>query len=528
DSAANIISRFHIRDNLVRRFFRDEAGRTWLATAKEGLGFWDRDSGYITYFNAAHGLQNNHVFDIAPAGNGNLWISSYGGGLHFFDARKKMFQPVISANLGEGICTDTRGNVWMISNGDLHRYDVRTRQYATFHLPDLRKSGSVKGKLFRDGRGYLYAGGTGYMLRFHPDSVQESHEIPNVVLTGFSVFNQPKGHLLNDPSIRLRQKENYITFEFAAPYFAPGADVYYSYKLDGFDDDWIETSRNYVSYSNLPGGSYTFRVRASRTPGMWPADHAAAVLEIIPPVWKRGWFIALSALALLVIAYMIYRYRINELLQRQSIRNRIAQDLHDNVGSTLSSISVYSQVARIYHTQHRQTELQSTLEKISSTSSDMISELNDTVWAINPRNDHMEVIIQKMESFARPLLVTQQIRFSLQVQPAVYAVNLDMDQRKNFYLVFKEAINNILKYANATSVTTTIEVRDRWMHMTVEDDGRGFNVSDTSEGYKSSDVFGGGNGLKNMQLRAAQLGGSLQIDSQAGRGTSIRLKFPVS
>ncbi len=138
-----------------------------------------------------------------------------------------------------------------------------------------------------------------------------------------------------------------------------------------------------------------------------------------------------------LVVYFVYRYRINEFLKRQYIRNKIAQDLHDNVGSTLSSISVYSQVAKIYREQNKPEALQDTLEKISATSSEMISEMNDIVWAINPRNDNMETILQRMESFARPLLASKEIKFEFSYEPGVKHLHLEDDKAKKFLSYFQ-------------------------------------------------------------------------------------------
>ncbi|MGZ5222294.1 MAG: sensor histidine kinase, partial [Chitinophagaceae bacterium] len=234
------------------------------------------------------------------------------------------------------------------------------------------------------------------------------------------------------------------------------------------------------------------------------------------------------AILLSLAIYIVYRYRINELLKRQAIRNRIAQDLHDNVGSTLSSISVYSQVARIYHDQQKEKDLKSTLEKISSTSSEMISELNDTVWAINPRNDQMSVIFQRMESFAKPLLAAQQIRLQFSFDQQLESLNLEMETRKNFYLIFKEAVNNVIKYADCSQLNVHITHEGQKIHMVINDNGKGFDLSKTSEGFKSSDVYGGGNGLKNMQRRALEMKGILKMQSEPGNGTRLHLVFPIT
>lgn len=158
----------------------------------------------------------------------------------------------------------------------------------------------------------------------------------------------------------------------------------------------------------------------------------------------------------------------------------------------------------------------------------MISELNDTVWAINPRNDNMDVILQRMESLAKPLLAAQGIQFSLQHDPHLASLNLEMEKRKNFYSIYKEAVNNVIKYSEAKTLNIAIHQKGSRIVMKIEDDGKGFDLSKTSEGFKSSDVFGGGNGLKNMQHRAKEMKGNLTMHSQPGKGTCIELVFPIT
>lgn len=531
---SNIVQKFNMRDNLIRRFYKMRDGSIWVATGKEGLAAWLKQPlPYMLHFthspSSPGSITNNNVYDLAEDENGNLWVSTYGGGLNYFDVRKKIFTHIpASNNLLEGIKVDHRQQVWMISNGHLHKYDPRRKTYSSYNLPDLEKTGGVRGRIFSDRKGRLYVAGTNYFIAFHPDSIREVKIKPEVYLTDFQIFNKSFSHLLMQEEIRLNYKDNYFSFEFSAPHYGAG-EVYYSYQLEGFDDDWIDAGgRNYVSYPNLEGGTYVFKVRVTTTPGVWPAEYASRKIVIIPPFWKRVWFYILCAVVLALAVYLIYRYRINELVKRQAIRNKIAQDLHDNVGSTLSSISVYSQVAKIYHRQKKEDELHNTLEKISATSSEMISELNDTVWAINPRNDSMAVILQRMESFAKPLLASKDIRFSLDYDTSVKTLNLEMEKRKNFYLIFKEAVNNALKYAKCSSVDVSIRHKGNVLTMTITDDGKGFDLAKTSEGYKSSDVYGGGNGLKNMQLRAGQMKGKLRIHSEAGRGSSVELLFPIT
>ncbi|HYO22296.1 MAG TPA: two-component regulator propeller domain-containing protein [Flavisolibacter sp.] len=531
----NILEKFNLKDNLIRKIYRAKNGTIWLANGKEGLASWTHHSlPKAAYFRHnpkdPFSIGNNNVYDLAEDDKGNLWVSTNGGGLHYFDTRTKKFTQVGgSNNLIEGLQVDHHQNVWMISNGNLHKYDPVRKTYTTYNLPDIEKTGGVKGKIFKDGRGKLYVGGTNFFIAFHPDSIRETRTEPRVFLTDFQIFNQSFSHLLTQDRITLQYKENYFAFEFAAPDFTAGSNVHYAYKLEGFDRDWVDAGeRNYVSYSNLEGGDYTFKVRVTNTPGSWSKEIASMRMTIIPPYWKQPWFFAASTVFLALAIYAIYRYRINELVKRQAIRNKIAQDLHDNVGSTLSSISVYGQVARIYQQQQKEGDLSSTLEKISVTSSEMISELNDTVWAINPRNDNMEIILQRMESFAKPLLAAQNIHFKMRYDQHLTTLNLEMEKRKNFYAIFKETVNNVIKYSECKILTVDIAQKGSRIILKMQDDGKGFDLSKTSEGYKSSDVFGGGNGLKNMQNRAKEMKGILKMYSEPGKGTSVELNFPIT
>lgn len=531
DSARNIINRFNIKDNLIHKLYKTPSGKIWLAAANEGLGEWltNTKSGSIFYTNDPsknEGLSNNHVFDVAGDGRGNLWVSTYGGGLNLLSFRGRRVRHVAATNnLLEGIATDKKGNVWMITNGNLQKYDTASHSSKTYDLPDLEKSGGVKGYIYKDNEGRMYVAGNNYFIEFHPDSIDDRKARPTVYLTDFKIFNNSYSHLLGKNTIQLSYRQNYFTLEFAAPEFALPQTVQYQYMLEGFDKDWIDNgSRNSVIFSNLGGGTYNFRVRATNNPGTWTEMDQKLKIVITPPFWKTWWFYVLCALFISVSTYFLYRYRINEILKRQAIRNKIAQDLHDNVGSTLSSISVYSQVAQIQSNEGDKKELNDILGKISLTSTDMISEMNDIVWAINPRNDSMEKIVQRMESFAKPLLAACGMQFSPQYDEAIYSAFLDMEKRKNFYLIFKEAINNIVKYSKATSVLVEIRIRNRRLELLVKDNGIGFETGKMMQEQRQSLS---GNGLRNMKMRASEMKADLKITSRMGEGTEVQLICPI-
>lgn len=531
DTVKRIIQQFNLRDNLIRKFYRGRNDQLWLATGKMGLAEWTTNSSPRLDFRAnnpaeAGTISNDNVYDIIEDSKNNLWVSTYGGGLNYFDTKSKKFDHIgATNNLLEGIHIDSKEQVWMISNGNLHKYNPQTKSYSSFSLPDLEKSGGVKGNIFKDSRGFMYAAGLNYFIRFKPEAIDDRAAQPKIFFTDFKIFNKSYNHLLAQSQIPLRYKQNYFTIEFAAPEFKTG-QVQYSYMLEGWDKDWIEAGdRNFANYSNLDGGDYTFKVRATNKKGNWGKEVASMPIRIVPPFRKTPLFYILCASAAALIFYLLYRYRINELLKRQAIRNRIAQDLHDSVGSTLSSISVYSQVAKIQYERGNNSELKHVLDRIGVTSTDMISEMNDIVWALNPQNDNMDKIVQRMESFAKPLLKTKNISCDFNYDPAVLHLNLSMEKRKNFYLIFKEAINNVLKYSNCRNLEISIQLLNQQIDLRVKDDGQGFD-KDQLKTLAARSMSG--NGLNNMKRRAEEMGGTCDIQSQPGKGTIVHLRFPIT
>jgi signal transduction histidine kinase len=241
--------------------------------------------------------------------------------------------------------------------------------------------------------------------------------------------------------------------------------------------------------------------------------------------WATSGLYSLMALVIVGFAIILYRYRVRELLHRQEVRNRIAVDLHDHIGSTLSSISVYSQVAKIYQQQQNNYQLNKVLDKIGETASEMISEMGDIVWAIDPKNDYMSSICSRMESYARPVCKAKNIAFDLYCDPKVPSLKPEMNIRKNIYLIFKEAINNSLKYSGCEAVAVKLYLKDAHLLLSIYDNGTGFDQREPSENEEQTLS---GNGLRNMRMRAAEITAQLKITSaRNGMGTLIEVFYKL-
>jgi signal transduction histidine kinase len=214
-----------------------------------------------------------------------------------------------------------------------------------------------------------------------------------------------------------------------------------------------------------------------------------------------------------ILSFFIYRnYRSRQQLKLQMLRNKIARDLHDEVGSTLSSISIFSEMAK-----QQTKEVIPMLDTIGESSRKMLDAMADIVWTINPENDQFEKIILRMRSFAFELLGARKIDFQFIAHDDVAKMKLPMEVRKNLYLIFKEATNNLVKYAGADKAMFAIKGENNHLIMLIQDNGKGFDTTRSTQG----------NGLKNMQKRAEEINARLTIASAPGTGTTIQLSVAV-
>jgi signal transduction histidine kinase len=209
-----------------------------------------------------------------------------------------------------------------------------------------------------------------------------------------------------------------------------------------------------------------------------------------------------------LIFFGLYRYRVQQLKRLQVIRNNIASDLHDDIGSTLNSISIYSAVAK----QQVGRDIPA-LDVIGENSRKIIESMSDIVWTINPENDSFEKIILRMRSFAHQILKAKKIEYTFEVDEKLNSVLLPMQIRKNFYMVFKEAINNLIKYSHATRVSISLIEKNKTIFLNIKDNGIGIPVNHETMG----------NGLLNMSRRAEEIKAELNIVSGNGDGTAIEL-----
>ncbi|MEZ0608539.1 histidine kinase [Fibrella sp. WM1] len=315
--------------------------------------------------------------------------------------------------------------------------------------------------------------------------------------------------------LRLAALDNDVSIFFSP---IPGGSGTYQYQLVGFDRQWQSSPYPVARYTNLTGGDYTLRVRY-QVRGRLSATYLIPV-QVERELTEEWWFVpSVVGYVMLLLGAAIYfflLYTFRQKLKVQHIRYRIAADLHDEVGATLSSIAISTRLAQ-KKVGDSQPDVQSILSTIMTDSEETIYTIRDTIWAINPDNDSLDKLFEKMRSFGFQVLTTQGIAFEFDYAPPPgNKQTMSMDQRRHVYLIVKEAINNIAKHAAATKARIEVSPLAEGLCLVISDNGRGF---DTSTDYA-------GNGLKNFRERAALSFIELTLQSAPGHGTQLTLLVP--
>ena len=318
------------------------------------------------------------------------------------------------------------------------------------------------------------------------------------------------------PALTLAPGERHITIEFFALTFAAGERLRYQYRLEGADADWSPlTPLRSVHYASLAPGAYRFLVRAVTLSGATSATPASVGFRILPPVWQRWWFVAAASVMVVGLVALLYRYRVEQLLAIERVRTRIAADLHDDIGASLSQVAILSELARGEADTRQETA--NTLDRIATTSRELVESIGDIVWGINPKRDRVGDLLQRMRHFASDTFTARNIDFTFHVPDAGRDLALAADLRREVLLVFKEAVNNIARHAGCHHAE--IDVR-------IDRDGLILQVADDGQGLSDSHSRGDGHGLPSMQERAARMDGHLSVESSPGEGTRIVLRVP--
>ncbi|MBL7729087.1 MAG: ATP-binding protein, partial [Dinghuibacter sp.] len=390
--------------------------------------------------------------------------------------------------------------------------DAALRRWKPIPLP-ADENGNFPGEITIRQPGSVLVPETGRLGVVNEAALPQPQNAPGILFSRIKL-GKNEYFLYGEPGNRLRTSfKNSVEIELAACNFLSENETRIMYRLQGWDEEWKTVATSpIVRYEQLPPGSYRFTAKTMNSEGV---ESAETVLRftIVPPFYKTWWFITLCVAVVATVSYLFYRYRLRKALELEKMRTRIATDLHDDLGATLSSISMYSETLK-NQVKEKLPQLEPVLNRIGENSREMVAGISDIVWAINPGNDDGERLLQRMENYAADTCAAKQVQLHFTASEKIKQLQFELENRKNIYLVFKEAVNNAVKYAHAQHIWVNLALHGKELVMEVKDDGRGFDMQTAAKG----------NGLKNMQLRAAEIKGRLILESAPGAGTRIRLE----
>ncbi len=533
-----------LTDDEVIALAEGPTGVLWAGTTG-GLNRVDLGTGRVTRYRHdpadAASLSNDRVFSVLPT-VGAVWVGT-NSGLNRLGPAAGRFRRYTEADglpngLVYGILQDGDGCLWLSTNRGLARFDSTSETFRPFDASDgLQSNEFNQGAFYRARNGGLLFGGISGYNRFDPAAIADNPHVPPVALTEFRVFDRPvEPERTADGAIRLGHDEGFFAFEFAALDFTNPSRNRYQYRLDGFETEWHEAgTRRYVSYSNLDGGRYTFRVRGSNNDGVWNEDGLAVPLVVVPPYWETVPFRLGLALAVLLFGFGVAwawqrgRMRIVERSRdeiaeaqrrlsegREQERLHLARELHDGPVQDLYTAKLRLALAA------EAAGLNGELRPVDEALGRVNAALRGICGELRPPALGPFGLAAALRSHADALRAAHpDLRLDLDL--AADGQRLPEPVRLALFRIAQEALSNAARHASARSVRVTFTVDAETAALEVRDDGRGFRVPDRPlEGARS-----GGFGLLGMAERAEALGGRLVVASAPGRGTAVRVAVPL-
>jgi two-component sensor histidine kinase len=511
----------------------DGQGRIWIATGemdnqKNAIAVYDTKADKAEFFyekqNSAEGFPGGlQMADITSSGN-KIFAATKSGLLYLNNENKTpQFKLLtskngLSTNIIRYVITDRLSRIWCSTDFGISAYLPEQNFFVNYSFSEFNLGTQQTPEIILSpNTGRIYLCQQGALNYFDPERIS-IEAAPYVQFTGMQLFNRPFLYHDKKPQqgdvIKLRHNQNMISAEFTGMSFSNPENNQYAWMLEGLEEEWTISKNNIASYTNLAPGKYTLLVKASNSSGVWTQTPSAITFIISPPFWKTWWFISLVIAAFVAVLYSLYRYRIQQMLRMQKMRNTISRNLHDEIGSTLTSINILSNVSKQAMDKEPE-QAKEMLRKIAEQSKTIQQNMSDIVWAIRSDNDKVENLLVRMREYAAETLEP------LHIQTTIFSrdlpdKNISPETKKELLLIYKEAVNNIARHAGATLVEITLQKNQNYLHLEINDNGRWKGNGKTS-----------GTGLGSMQQRAVSLGGNTEI-AQSEKGTTVLVQIPLT
>jgi len=517
-----------LMDDYVQRVYADRRGRIWLC-GNNKLYVYAPAAGKFRSFNFNRDGTSFAVNDMTELPNGELVIAS-DAGLYRLNpdnfSCNRVSNPLMDNGHVMAVTVDNRGDIWFINDEHLVNYQVKNNHFTLFgHEDGLNTATQMQWLSVIDKKNFYLAAGP-QIVTFAPGGLARRSHPVKLYFHDVGVNDSTLARSTFNNGLKLNYDENRLNIGFGAINYIKPEQNLYAYQLTGVDDHWVYTSHSFISYANLAPGSYTFKLKAASYAGVWSAPISMKVV-VYPPFWATWWFRTLSFLLvgsvlLVAIRYVLQRNlreKILKLEKEQAVekeRNRIARDMHDDLGSGLTKIAILSEVAKTQMASPLHAS--ANLDVISAASRELVDNLQDIIWVLNPRNDSLNSLVLYIKEYAEGFFEPAGMQYEFVQEGTGNRITLSEEQRRNIFLAVKESCNNILKHANCTRASISLKLRHNMLTICIKDNGAGFDMKEVG-------VFS--NGLQNIRNRMDQISASCQIVSAKNEGTGITLSIPV-
>jgi ligand-binding sensor domain-containing protein/signal transduction histidine kinase len=536
-----------LSENIVRAIAEDAEGGFWIGTESQGLNFFKAEK-FISFQAAGNGLPGNDISCLYLDQDGVLWVGTSGHGLaRFYKGRWNRYSTDngLASNSIDYIIEDDAGCLWIGSNAGLMRIQKQSlndfahgtvdllscRTYVeTDGLPTRECSAGSQPAACRTRDGRLWFPTTKGLVSVNPADLKPNHQPPLVMIESVRVGGrEQKTNRFSSawqPSVLVPPGHEQLEIHYTALNFPAPREVQFKYRLEGRETAWTEAGDTRVAYYNkVPPGHYRFHVIAGNEDGVWNETGDALEVTVQPQFWQTWWFRTAAILYLVGTVVAVVRYLSTQKLRRQlqqqasleTERSRIARDLHDQLGANLTQVALLGEMAEA--DKNSPAEIESYTQQISQTARETTRSLDEIVWAVNPFNDTLEGLVNYACKYAQEYLALAGLRYRVDVPAQLPAITIPPEVRHNIYLAFKEAVNNVVKHAQASEVRVRLQLQPAKFALSIEDNGRGL-------GGRDANAAPARNGLRNMRKRMEDIHGEFSISPGTGGGTIVCLTIP--
>jgi signal transduction histidine kinase/streptogramin lyase len=546
------LTRFGTREGLVlpdvRAIGEDKEGTIWFGMMGGGLG--RLRNGALKQYRKPDGLADEFVQAIQPDA-GALWLGTMSG-LSRFDGERFASVGLAQGLPNDVVCAikdDGQGHFWISSHNGIFRVDKnelnrcadgQTGSVNCMYfgkndgIPSLECSGGFQPAAGMTPDGRIWLPTRKGLAVVSPQDAKKNSLLPPVIIESLLVDGRqfPLGASGAKVPLVIPPGQGRLEVRYTAICFTAPEQVRFRYRLKGFESDWVEAgSLRVANYGYLPPGQYTFQVAACNNDGLWNEAGASLAMTVQPHLWQTRWLQSISGLtlaaAVAAISMRVARRRMHRKLERverqralERERMRIAQDIHDDLGSSLTFISMLSQSARSQLNEPR--DLSELLNQIYGTARESIRAMDEIVWAVNPKHDSLDSLATYLTKFAQEFLAPAGIRCRSKMPMQFNDGPLTSEVRHNLFLALREALHNVVKHAQASEVRLSLEFEDSAFQVCVADNGKGFVPNGTpSTPFPGGERLSVGNGLRNMHRRLEEVGGRCELQSVPGQGTKV-------